>query len=177
MTLIQSVLVSQRVWARCLELRFFPTSALKLPCCSGKVTIPFGAWFFSSVKWKAWTPESLRSFELTHSDIHSYLSIFLARPRGGGRRWRTGRGMCVTHVEFSDLSSFHILSCSAPASVAPGYPSNMLSLFPLQALCMFILSAQNALAPASPPYTQAHRGFHGSSCLLLQEAFPDYRMS
>lgn len=61
-----------------------------------------------------------------------------------------------------------------PASVGPGCSSNLLRFSLSQAPCTAILSTQNTLALAPSPMTQAHRGFHGSSCHLLQQVFPDH---
>lgn len=84
-----------------------------------------------------------------------------------------GIGTKPTLTSLTSVSST-LLSLTLLQPPIPSCSSNMLSLFTLQALCMAIPSAQNALAPAPPPFTHAHRGFHGRLCHLLQEAFLDY---
>lgn len=139
----------------------------------GKSSDPFGASVFSFVKWKVWTPEFLRSFEPKCTDTHSYLSILLVWPRkGGGDGGREG-DRYETHAELSDLSFFHTpLALLQPP--IPSCSSNMLSCSHLW-LFVWPFSLLRMLLPQPPPpFTHAHRGFHGSPCHLLQEAFLDY---
>ena len=85
---------------------------------------------------------------------------------------RKGISVRPTLSSLTSVSST-LLSLALLQPPIPSCSSNMLSLFTPQALCMAILSAQNALAPAPLPFTHAHRGFHVSPCHLLQEAFFD----